>query len=457
VRKPVARTLGVAPTGLAHRAVHTFRLVRDPSRLLRELTARHGDPFVLPTLDEAYVIISHPRRVSEVFAADPDVMDPPSGVVEPLLGTETVVLARGARHQRKRKVLAPPLHGDRMKAYGDVIAESARTAFRGCAAGETIDVLKHTQRLSLDVIVRAIFGMRDPARITQFFAAVSDVIERFPAWLMFSPWMHRPLGGVGPWDRYQRAERRLLAVLREEIARASASPAGREDILALLLSARDEEGAPLPEDELLDELRTLVIAGHETTATTLGWALWRLHRHGEALGRLCDELAPLGATPSPGDLASLRYLGAVCDETLRLHPIVPIVARRLARDWTVDGHVIAAGTIVCPAVMVTHLDPELYPSPEDFRPERFLSRRPAPGEFYPYGGGARRCLGAAMAGYELKVALGSVLAAYRFEGIPGAAVTTVMKGVTTRPAKPIRLVMRGQRSSAERLGGVRGP
>lgn len=432
-----------APDDLARKALHTWGLMRDPQRLLRELARRHGDPFVMPTLDEPYVITGDPRWVAEVFAADPDVMDPPSGVVEPLLGTETVVLARGARHRRKRKLLTPPLHGARMRAYGAHIRDAAKRAFRGLRAGETVDVLGRTQRLSLDVIVGAVFGMRDPARIDAFQRAVSDVIEAFPAWLMFSPWLHRSMGGVGPWDRYQRITARFLSLLREEIARAHASPEGRDDVLSLLLATRDEDGAPLPEPELLDELRTLVIAGHETTATTLGWALDRLHRHPAALARLRDELSPLGATPSPEALAALPYLGAVCDETLRLHPIVPILARRASREWTLAGARVPAGRMVCPSVMLTHSDPALYPEPDEFRPERFLGWKPSPAEFYPFGGGNRRCLGAALAAYELRVALGVVIAENRFAPVTGAPITSVMNGVTMRPRRPLRLTWLG--------------
>ncbi|MFO0649761.1 MAG: cytochrome P450 [Polyangiales bacterium] len=433
--------LATAPADLWHKTAHTFGLMRDATRMFRRLASRYGDPFMLPTLDETYVVTGDPTHVAAIFAADPDVMDPPSGVVEPLLGTETVVLARGARHRRKRRVLAPPLHGPRMKAWAGVIATAARGAFADVRAGETVALLARTQRLSLDVIVRAIFGMRDPARIDRFHAAVGAVIAGLPAWLLFAPWLHRSMAGVGPWDRYRRAERALLDLLREEIARARATPDGeRDDVLALLLSARDEDGAPLPDGELLDELRTLVIAGHETTATTLAWALWLLHRNPAPLARLRDELAPLGATPDPSALAALPYLDAVCDETLRLAPIVPIMARRLARDWTLAGRVIPRGTMVCPAVMLTHFDPAVYPDPTRFEPARFLERRYTPGEFYPFGGGARRCLGASMAGYELKLALGTVLAAHRFEDAGDGPIGNVMNGITTRPSKPLRLV-----------------
>lgn len=428
-----------APKDLAARIAHTWRLVRAPAPMLRALSQRHGDPFVLPTLDEGYVITGDPAHVAAVFAADPEVMDPPSGVVEPLLGERSVVLARAARHRRKRKLLAPPLHGARMRAYGEVIVEAARGAFAGVAPGMAVEVIRHTQRLSLDVIVRAIFGARDPQRVARFHAVVDEVIARLPAWLMFSPWLQRPMLGVGPWDRYQRAAGRLCDLLREEIAAARRAPEGRDDVMSLLLAARDEEGQALPDDELVDELRTLVIAGHETTATTLAWALWRLHRTPDALRRLRDELDAAGLDPAA--LASLPFLSAVCDETLRLHPIVPIMARRLARDWTLAGHTLPAGTMICPAVMLTHLDRALYPDPHAFRPERFLDRRYGPGEFYPYGGGARRCLGASMAAWELRVALGTVLRTHAFAPDRGPALTTVMHGITTRPSRPILLTL----------------
>jgi len=294
------------------------------------------------------------------------------------------------------------------------------------------------------VIVHAVFGMDDPARIAAFHRSVSDVIAGFPAWLMFSPWLHRDLGGRGPWERYQRAVRAFLDALRAEVARASRGDASaRDDVLALLLAARDEDGAPLPEDELLDELRTLVIAGHETTATTLGWALWQLHRHPAALARLRDELSPHGPAPEPAALLSLPYLDAVCDETMRLHPIVPIMARRTAREWSLGGSHVPAGTMVCPAVMLTHFDPTIYAEPHAFRPERFIERRPGPAEFYPFGGGSRRCLGAALAQHELKIALGTVLAGNRFALLDRSPIATVMSGVTTRPARPIRLTWLG--------------
>ncbi len=429
-----------APADVLHRTKHTYGLMRDATRMFRTLAARHGDPFLLPTLDETYVVTGDPKHVAAIFAADPDVMDPPSGVVEPLLGNGSVVLARGARHRRKRRVLAPPLHGQRMKAWADVIATAARSAFANVRSGESVELLTRTQRLSLDVIVRAIFGMTDPARIALFHRVVGAVIEGLPAWLLFAPWLQRPMFGVGPWDRYRRAERALLDLLREEIARARATPdEARDDVLALLLAARDEDGAALPDDELLDELRTLVIAGHETTATTLAWALWLLHRNPDALVRLRDELAPLGRSPDPAALATLPWLDAVCDETLRVAPIVPIMARRLARDWELAGAVIPGGTMVCPAVMLTHFDPALYPDPARFDPARFLARRYTPGEFYPYGGGARRCLGASMAGYELKLALGTVLAAHRFAPLGDDSIGNVMNGITTRPSKPLRL------------------
>lgn len=436
-----APTVTSAPASLAHRVAHTYGLIRQPAAMLRRLSATYGDPFVLPTLEEPFVMVAAPALVAQIFAAEPDVMDPPSGIVEPLLGVDSVVLARGPRHRRKRKVLSPSLQGARMKAYGDLIVDAARRAFAEVKPGDRVELLAHTQRLSLDVIIGAIFGTRDAERLTRIEQVVSDVIDGLPAWLLFSPWLQRPLGGRGPWDRYQRRVEALFALLREAIADARRATEPREDILSLLLAARDEDGAAIPEQELIDELRTLVIAGHETTANTLARALHELHRHPAALARLREELAPLGPNPTPAQLASLPWLEAVCDEALRLHPIVPVMARRLARDFTLGGHALAAGTMVCPAVMLTHLDPALHPEPFAFRPERFLQKRPPPGTFYPYGGGSRRCLGAALADYELRVALGAILSERRFEPSFDAHVPSVMRGITVRPARALRLTV----------------
>lgn len=429
--------------GIAGAAVSTWRLVTDPATLMRSTAARLGPTFHMPLLNGPSVVTGDPSLIGAIFG-DAELFDAPNEIVAPLVGDGSIVLAEGARHKRKRKLLAPPFHGERMRAYGRIVAEASARHAEALEPGADFEALDVTQRISLEVIIRAVFGVRDAARVEAFRATILRNVDGFPAWLMFLPPLHRDFGGVGPWARYRETVQALATLLREEIARGRAeADEGREDVLALLLSARDEAGEPMPDEEIVDELRTLVIAGHETTATTLGWALWQLHRNPDVLARLREELATVG--PAPEALAKCRFLAAVCDETLRLHPIVPVFRRRLLRDAELAGHAFPAGTVFHPSPLLTHFDPALYADPDAFRPERFLERRYGPTEFLPFGGGNRRCVGAAFASFELQIALGTLIGGHRFALRSDAPIRLAMKGVTTRPVGgiPLRYVGRG--------------
>ncbi len=425
--------------------LQTSRLIRDPLAMMRGLAARHGATFRLTLLDGPSVVTGDPAFIGEIYAGDPGLFDAPNEIVAPLVGEGSIVLANGARHKRKRKMMAPPFHGARMRAYGRTIAEATLRGLDGLVAGDAVDVMAITQQLSLEVILRAAFGVTEASRVAALRRAITSAVAGFPAWLMFLPPLQRPFGGVGPWARYQESVAALERLLLEEIARARAAPEGsREDVLTLLLSARDEDGQPMPDDELVDELRTLVIAGHETTATTLAWALWELHRHPAVLARLVDALAALGDAPAPEAFAQAPLLAATCDEALRMHPIVPIFRRRVTRDAHVAGHDLRAGTLLSPAVLITHYDAAIFAEPDTFRPERFLERKYGTSEFMPFGGGNRRCVGAAFANYELQIALGTWLTRHRFVAASRAPLRLVMNGVTTRPNGPVMLRYEGR-------------
>lgn len=425
--------------------LQTSRLIHDPLAMMRALAARHGRTFRLTLLDGPSVVTGDPAFIAEIYAGDADLFDAPNEIVAPLVGEGSIVLANGARHKRKRKMMAPPFHGARMRAYGRTIADATRRGLDALAPGDRIDVLSITQQLSLDVIVRAAFGVTEGARVAELHRAITRAVAGFPAWLMFAPPLQRRFGGVGPWARYQADVAALERLLRGEIARARAAPEGsRDDVLTLLLSARDEAGQPMPDDELVDELRTLVIAGHETTATTLAWALWELHRSPRVLARLVEALEALGAEPEPEAFARVPLLAATCDEALRMHPIVPIFRRRVKRDARIAGHDLRAGTLLSPAVLITHYDAAIFAEPDVFRPERFLERKYATSEFMPFGGGNRRCLGAAFASYELQIALGTWLTRHRFTAGSAAPLRLVMNGVTTRPSRPMVLRYQGR-------------
>jgi cytochrome P450 len=423
---------------------NTLQLIRNPLALMRELRARHGQTFRMRLLDGDSVVTGDPWFIGEVFGAT-ESFDAPNDIVEPLVGSGSIVLANGSRHKRKRKLMAPPLHGQRMKAYGEIIVAATERSLAPLRPGEVIDILSITQQISLEIILRAVFGVTDPRRVEQLRGTIGDAIDGLPAWLFFASALQRPFGGFGPWARYQRRVAALRESLFAEISTARAAGAEpREDILALLLAARDEQGEAMDDTELFDELRTLVIAGHETTATTLAWAVWELHRNPGVLRSLHEALVHDGAAPGIEQLAALPYLRATCDEALRMHPIVPLFRRRPTADVEVAGHAIPGGTVISPCVLLTHYDEAIFEAPDAFRPERFVDRKYSTSEFMPFGGGNRRCLGAAFAQYELQLALGTLIANHRFSLASEAPLKLVMNGITTRPDRGVWLRYEGR-------------
>lgn len=422
------------PQGPSFAPLQTFRLARDAVGFYRETSARYGDPFTLPLMVGKVVVTGDPEGIREIFTADPAIFTPFAQMpLEPVVGRHSMLLLDGARHRRERKLLMPPFHGDRMRAYGELMAAIARRRTAELAPGRVLRAQDLTQAISLEVIIEAVFGIRDPERVAIYREVISGYLEAYTPLLMVVPPLRRSLGGLGTWARFERFRARFRALVAEEIGRRRREGgAGHEDILSLLLSARDDEGAPMSEEEIDDELRTMLVAGHETTAIGMAWALDWIHRSNRIRERLMDELAPLGPAPAPDALAKLPYLSAICDETLRIHPVVAMVSRRLLQPMTLRGIELPAGVGVMPAIAKVHHDPSLYPEPEVFRPERFLERKFSPFEYIPFGGGARRCLGAAFALYEMKVVLGSLLAEHRF-AVQGPPPRPDRRNVTIGP------------------------
>jgi cytochrome P450 len=422
------------PQGPSFAPLQTFKLARDAVRFYREATARYGDPFTLPLIVGKVVITGDPEGIREIFTADPSIFTPFGQLpLEPVVGRYSMLLLDGARHRRERKLLVPPFHGDRMRAYGEIMAAIARRRAAELTPGAVFAAQDLTQAISLEVIIEAVFGIRDPERVALYRDVIGGYLEAYTPWLMVIPPLRRSFGGLGAWARFERYRARFQALVAEEIARRRREGSvGHEDILSLLLSARDDEGRPMSDEEIDDELRTMLVAGHETTAIAMAWALDWIHRSARIRERLMDEIRALGPSPSPDALAKLPYLSAVCDETLRIHPVVAMVSRRLLKPFTLRGIELPAGIGVMPAIAKVHHDPAIYPEPEVFRPERFLERKFTPFEYIPFGGGARRCVGAAFALYEMKVVLGSLLAEHRF-AVQGAPPRPLRRNVTIGP------------------------
>jgi cytochrome P450 len=302
-----------------------------------------------------------------------------------------------------------------------------------------------TRAVTLELILRVVFGVDDDARRAQFREAMVSLMAATasPAIAMFEA-TRRELGGFGPWSRFLRARARFDALVAEELAlRRAGEP--RDDVLGQLLAARDEQGEALGDGELRDQLHLLLFAGHDTTSTALAWAFWWLHRHPEMRERLLLEIDALGPDPGPEKIAALPYLEAVCKETLRIHPVVMNVARRAKVPLALAGWSIPAGSTVMVSSLMLHDREELYPEPRRFRPERFLERSFSPSEFVPFGGGARRCLGAALAMYEMKLVLAEMLRRRRLRLVHDREVRSVIRGLTMGPKDGIPMICDGPR------------
>ena len=349
----------------------------------------------------------------------------PRQVMAPVTGPSSILLLDADPHLRMRKLMLPPFHGEAIAHYADLIEQIANREIDTWSAGDTIRTRTVAQRITMDVIIRAVFGITDPARIAELQRLLPRLSSPSPFLLLFQ----KDLGPRSPWGRFVRLRDHVDRLLYEEIAERREDPEGetRNDILTLLLSARDEDGEPLTDRELRDELITLLLAGHETTATSIGWAFERLLRTPAALERLIAEI-------EAGE--SEEYLDAVVKETLRVRPVITEVFRSPAEPTELGGYAFEPGSQLAAAILLVQYDPDLYPpDPQSFRPERFLDGAPEPYAWVPFGGGVRRCLGAAFAMLEMKVVITTILSRAKLRAPRAKDETARFRGVTLLPGR----------------------
>lgn len=440
--------MGDLPPGRAG-FLHLLRYLRDPYAATHRLFERYGDPQTVRALGADMVVTGDPEHIGTILRADPDHYEA-FGVdfLSPALGTESLMMLSGERHRAARKLLAPPFHGARMRRYGAIIRETALAEVIGWPRDSAFAVQPSLRRISLRVILRAVFGIRAPEDLARFEELVIDGIDALRPSLLFIKALQRELGGIGPWARFRRASRACEDFVYAELEARRAEDRHGEDILSLIMRARYDDGEAMTDRQIFDTLMTIVVAGHETTAIAIAWALWFLLRAPPALARLRDELA----TVEPDDfdaVGKLPYLDAACQETLRIRPIAPSIVRQLRRPMSLAGYTIPTGACVSASVIALHASSTLYPEPGEFRPERFLERRFAPNQLIPFGGGHRRCLGAAFAVYEMKVVLAAILGdpglTLRLAS-PDASIGVAPRNTVIGPRAPIEIV-------AERPGG----
>ena len=422
-----------------------LRWATRPCALLDDCRRRYGDTFTLRLLGfgergfSDAVFLADPAAIKTVFTAGPDTLRVGElrAPMAPMFGSGSILLLDGAEHMRQRKLMLPPFHGARMASYGELVTAATEREIESWPLERPFPLQPRMQTITFEVIMRAVFGLHDAARRRAEVGgplrrALDMVANPLSEILMVLP------GRIGPINLragFERAVAEADARLLAEIARRRADPAlgERDDILAALLQARDEDGEPMTERELRDELVTLLLAGHETTATALAWEFDYLLHDAQALERLIDDCRR--------DADGEDYLDAVLYEVLRLRPPIAFVDRRLTAPLELDGYRLPAGTIVAPCIYLAHRRPDLYPEPDSFRPERFLERPPETYGWLPFGGGVRRCVGASFATFEMNVVLKTILRRARLQPASGRAESATRRAIVLAPRRGTRVIL----------------
>jgi cytochrome P450 len=419
-----------------------------PLPFLERCRRRYGKRFTLRFLGAPpFVVLSDPDDAQEVFKAPPEVLHPGEGarVLEPLVGSNSVILLDEARHMEQRKLMLPAFHGEKMKRLASLMAEVAEREVESWPRGEAIELHPRMQRLTLEIILRAVFGLDPGARLDALRDRLGAMLAFGDRPISLVPPPPDSIGAkigerIGPFKEFINLQEPADAMIFELIDERRREDGERDDVLTMLLAARHENGSPMSPQELRDELMTLLVAGHETTASALAWGFERLSREPAVLARLVEEID--GGEED-------RYLTATIQETLRRRPVLPNVEPRLVMTpFEVGGWRYPAGVCLVPNAYLIHHDPEIYPDPYAFRPERFLEHPPGTYTWIPFGGGRRRCLGASFAIQEMAIVLRAVLSARELEPASDGFEVAKRRNITIKPARGARTTVRERTPAA---------
>ncbi len=435
-----APVTGLPPGPRLPRWMQTAGFIFQPSRFIDGCRRRYGDVVTFHSLfDPCFVMVFDPEITKQVFRGSPEQLraGEANAVLGPVVGSRSVLLLDGAEHLRERKLLLPPFHGERMRAYERVMTEAADTAIDSWPVGREFTLIPSMRSLTLDVILRAVFGVDEGPRLEELKRRIREMIDPTSTRLgLIALALSGGRFGSGAGQRFEERRAAVDELIFEEIARRRDAPdlAEREDVFSMLLLARDEDGEAMTDAELRDELVTLLVAGHETTATGLAWAFELLLRNPAVLSRARTALAS-------GERA---YIDAVVKETLRLKPVIAGVGRVVRGEpFPLGGYEIPVGIEINPSIAAIHRRGDRYPAPREFRPERFLGEDPPDTyTWLPFGGGTRRCLGASFASFEMAVVIRRVLERTELEPVGGRPEKGMRKGITFQPKRGVRVVMR---------------
>jgi cytochrome P450 len=427
---------GLPPGPRMPRALQTAIWSRQAQWMLEQSRSRFGDMFTIRIAHEGtWVMVSDPEMVKQVFTGDPRVFHAGEGnaILRPILGENSVLVLDEKPHIGQRRLLLPPFHGERMQGYGETMAAIAAREIESWPTGTPYKLRPRMQAITLEIILETVFGVHEKERMDPLRAALRDFLD-----LTTDPRLLLPVVLVGP-ERIRRvpafARRidRVDELIHREIAerRLAEDLAEREDILSMLVAARHEDGSPMSDAEIRDELLTLLVAGHETTATALSWAMERLTRHPEKLERLRAEVLA----------GEEDYMTATIQETLRLRPVIVLVIRKLTEPVEIGGYELPAGASVTPCIHLVHRNPAIYPEPDRFLPERFLETPPGTYTWIPFGGGVRRCLGAAFAQFEMAVVLKELVKRHQIRPANPKSERPFRRAITETPRHDAEVIL----------------
>lgn len=438
--------------------VQLIQWITAPLTYMDKCAKQYGDIFTAQvTNGEPWVMIHHPQAVQEMFNSNafhaPGSLN---SILKLIVGEQSLVMFSGERHKRQRQLLMPPFHGERMRNYAQLICDIAQDVASKWSVDRPFVARRAMEELTMRVILQAVFGMDDGPRLQALRVLLASFLDTtnspLRASILFLKWMQQDWGSWSPWGRMKQRQRKIDDLIYAEIEERRLQPdANRTDILSLMMAARDENGQPMTDEELRDELMTLMFAGHETTATALAWAFYWIHHLPSVRQKLLQELDSLGENPDPMEIFRLPYLSAVCQETLRIYPVAMLtLAREVLTPVELMGNQLEPGTVVVGSIYLTHRREDLYPEPLQFKPERFLERQFSPYEYLPFGGGSRRCIGLALAQLEMKLVLATILRDFDLVLAEKKPVQAKRRGVTLAPAGGVRMALLGRRMSQQK-------
>ena len=433
--------------------VQLINWIFRPLDFLEECARQYGDIFYLNLLGlPPFTVVSSPKGIEEILSVDAKKFDVgrTNELVASLLGENSLVLLDGNEHRRQRKLMMPPFHGEKVKSYAKTICQIADKVTSQWQEGLAFKSQEAMQEITLETILHVVFGLSEGERYQQIKSPLIEYINLtdspLKASVIFFSVLQRDWGEWTPWGKLLGRKRKIYDLLQAEIdeRRANSNLLG-DDVLSLMMSATDAAGEGLSDIELKDQMMTLLIAGHETTATSLAWALYWVYKLPEVKQKLLAELDGLDIDADPLAISRLPYLTAVCNETLRIYPVAVMAFLRYTKSSIeVEGYKFSSSDLLAPAIYLTHHREDIYPEPKQFKPERFLERQYSPYEFLPFGGGNRRCIGYALALLEMKLVLAKIVTKWDLSLASDRPTLPQRRGGTIAPNNGVPLVLNGK-------------